>query len=58
MINLLIFVFFCEGSAIKKDISGKKYVVEFQKQICVSSTGVEKNNGHLVCSAAKKLGKF
>ena len=48
----------CEGSAIKKDISGKKYVVEFQKQICVSSTGVEKNNGHLVCSAAKKLGKF
>ena len=49
---------FCEGLAIKKVILEKKYIVKFQKYICVSLTGVETNNGHLVFAAAKNLANF
>ena len=52
---------FCEGSAIKKDILGKTYVVEYGYSLCRDIYGNETYNDedeYLLCSAAKKLGKF
>ena len=47
----------CEGSAIKKDIAGQKYVVEFARKYCQNPSKTYMAN-YLICSAAKELGKF
>ena len=48
---------YCEGSAIKKDIAGQKYVVEFARTYCKNpgSTGISDD---FICSAARQLGKL
>ena len=63
---------YCEGSAIKKDISGNRYVVEFSEKECVfqgwelyegtlQRTGNKKLytyfDRYFICSAANQLGK-
>ena len=47
----------CEGSAIKKDILGKRYVVDFQSEYCKTLRD-GKIFSDLICSAAKKMGKL
>ena len=48
---------YCEGSAIKKDILGKRYVVDFKEEYCKNLS-----NGEIfsdfICSAAKEMGKL
>ena len=46
----------CEGSAIKTDIAGKRYVVEFESEYCKSRDG--KIFNYFLCSAAKEMGKL
>ena len=46
----------CEGSAIKRDIAGSRYVVEFGKKLCKNTSG--RIYDDFICSAAKKLGKL
>ena len=43
---------FCTGSAIKTDIAGKRYAVEFELRSCGTSVN------DLICVAAVKLGHF
>ena len=56
----------CEGSGIKKDIAGSRYVVEFNEKWCVThrkeSGGwklvTDYSDNNFICSAAKQLGKL
>ena len=63
----------CESSAIKEDIAGLRYVVSFEKEVCLGRDGKDfsKNvedydrfNRSIIrkakfqCMAAKKLGKY
>ena len=51
---------YCEGSAIKKDIAGQRYVVEFPSTWCSSPKSNPNfyKKDKLICSAAKELGEF
>ena len=52
----------CEGSAIKKDIAGNRYVTEFAERQCkytnYSNVVFESIGDSLICNAAKELGKL
>ena len=48
---------YCEGSAIKTDIAGKRYVVDFVRTYCQNPSKTYMPN-YFVCSAAKELGKL
>ena len=50
---------YCEGSAIKKDIAGQRYVVEFPRTFCTNlSNNSNWISDDLICSAGKELGEF
>ena len=55
--NILDVMIYCEGSAIKKDIAGQRYVVEFPRTYCAN---LSQNwiSDDLICSAGKELGEF
>ena len=51
---------YCEGSAIKKDIAGKRYAYDFREEMCKYMTSSRKIEtvDNFICDAAKKLGKI
>ena len=52
---------YCEGSAIKKNIAGNRYAIDFGKEMCLVETkrGIETyDEDSLLCNAAIELGKF
>ena len=51
---------YCEGSAIKKDLAGKRYAYDFREKPCKYMTSSRKIEilDHFICDAAKKLGKI
>ena len=48
----------CEGTAIKKNIAGQRFVHDFKKVECIDMNNKERNQQSFVCTAAKKLGKL
>ena len=52
---------FCNASAIKTDIAGQRYVVEFPERFCTTSVKGQKfklDTNSLTCEAARKMGKY
>ncbi len=49
---------YCEGAAIKTDIAGKRYAVDFERRYCKSAVRKKFWGGDILCDAAKELGKF
>ena len=50
---------FCEGVAIKKDILGNRYLVDFPKEYCKYGFSGDLNKfSSFICSAGKKFGKW
>ena len=52
---------YCEGSAIKKDIAGRRYVVQLSKKLCQSpyknSTAFTEPSS-IICAGARKIGEY
>ena len=52
---------FCNASAIKTDIAGQRYVVEFPERFCTTSVKGQRftlDTNSLTCEAARKMGKY
>tara|TARA_B100000886_G_C20248098_1_gene417497 strand:+ start:310 stop:615 length:306 start_codon:yes stop_codon:yes gene_type:complete len=50
---------YCEGSAVKKNIAGQRYVVDFERKLCkYLDLNKTNTNMYLICSAAEQQGKL
>ena len=54
----LITSILCEGSAVKKNIAGQRYVVDFERTFCKNISTKKIYSEYFICSAAKEFGKL
>ena len=55
--NLRITYTYCMASAIKTDIAGQRYVIDFPEALCWNSENRIRRNA-LTCVAARQMGKY